>query len=449
MATYRMKERSIPLDDSWDVIVVGGGPAGCTAAAAAAAEGARTLLVEAKGALGGMSTSGLVPVWVTFSDQTQIIYRGLAEKVFTAAKAGMPHVGKSQWDWVPIDPELLKRVYDCLVTGAGATVLFNTVLSAVEVEKAGAVSTLILSNKSGLGACRAKVYVDCSGDADLAAWAGAEYEKGDGEGTLQPATLCFVLSNVDMYGYQYCGSILRSGDKEAIINKIVASRKYPHIVDFHADNQVIGPGTVGCNVGHMWKVDGTDPASVSGALAEGRRLAAEFRDAFAEFFPRAFANACVSATASMLGIRETRRIIGDYVLTLDDFKARRTFNDEIARNCYPVDIQNASADMEDIRKAQADYDNLRFGPGESYGIPYRCLTPRGLRNVLVAGRCISTDRPVQGSTRMLPVCLVVGQAAGTAAALAAAGDSDVHAVDTGVLRRRLVANGAYLPESRP
>jgi len=452
MATYRMKERSIPLDDSWDVIVVGGGSAGSTAATAAAREGARTLLVEARGALGGMSTSGLVPLWVTFSDQKQIIYRGLAEKVFTATKAGMPHMDKDRLDWVSIDGELLKRIYDGMVTGAGATVLFNTVLSAVEVEKTGegsAVSALIFSNKSGLSAYRAKVYVDCTGDADLAAWAGAKFEKGDEKGALQPATLCFVLTNVDMYAYEYCGSILRTARHEAIINRIVSSRKYPHIVDFHADNQLIGPGTVGCNVGHMWQVDGTEPASVSKALMDGRKLAAEFRDAFAEFFPRAFANAYLAATASMLGIRETRRIIGDYILTLDDFKARRTFQDEIARSAYCVDIQNASADMEDIRKAQADYDDLAFGPGESYGIPYRCLTPKGLRNVLVAGRCISTDRPVHGSTRMLPVCMVVGEAAGTAAALAATGDSDVHAADTSLLRRRLLANGAYLPEAKP
>jgi hypothetical protein len=318
----------------------------------------------------------------------------------------------------------------------------------VDTGRKGGVPTLIVTNKRGLGACRAKVYVDCTGDADLAFRAGAECEKGDADGTMQPATLCFILSNVDMYGYQYCGSILRTADMEPVINRIVDSRKYPHVVDFHADNQLIGPGSVGCNAGHIWKVDGTDPASVSRALMEGRKMAASFRDAFAEFFPKAFANSHLTATASLLGVRETRRIIGDYVLTLDDFKAHRTFPDEIARNNYPVDIQNASADPSDIRAAQADYDNLRFGPGESYGIPYRCLTPKGLRNVLVAGRCISTDRPVQGSTRMLPVCMVMGEAAGTAAALAAAGDSDVHAVDTAALRRRLKARGAYLPEGK-
>ena len=123
MKRYTMRQRQVPLDDTWDVIVVGGGPAGCTAATASAREGARTLLIEATGSLGGMGTSGLVPAWCPFSDGEKIIYAALAKKVFEACKAGMPHVPKEKLDWVAIDPELLKRIYDDLVTEAGATVL--------------------------------------------------------------------------------------------------------------------------------------------------------------------------------------------------------------------------------------------------------------------------------------------------------------------------------------
>ena len=131
MKQYTLASRALPLDDSWDVIVVGGGPAGCTAAAAAAREGARTLLVEQTGSLGGMGTSGLVPAWTPFSDKQKIIYRGLAERVFTQCKAGMAHVKPDALDWVAIDPELLKRIYDDLVSGLGASVLFNTMLAGV------------------------------------------------------------------------------------------------------------------------------------------------------------------------------------------------------------------------------------------------------------------------------------------------------------------------------
>ena len=127
MTDYTLKERAIPLDDSWDVIVVGGGPAGCTAAASAAREGAKTLLVEGTGALGGMGTAGLVPAWCPFTDKDRIIYGGMAEKMLKACIAGMPHVPANRFDWTPIDAELLKRLYDELVTGPGSTVLFNSI----------------------------------------------------------------------------------------------------------------------------------------------------------------------------------------------------------------------------------------------------------------------------------------------------------------------------------
>ncbi len=202
MSTYILRERAVPLDDRWDVLVVGGGPAGCTAAAAAAREGAKTLLVEATGCLGGMGTGGLVPSWMTFGDGEKLVVRGMAERVFNACKQGMPHT-EAQWQLGPIDAELLKRIYDDLVTDAGAEVLFNTQMAAVEMGETGSVAALLLCNKTGLTAYRAKVYVDCTGDGDLAAWAGAEFAKGDDAGDMMPATHCFVLTNVDEYAYRY------------------------------------------------------------------------------------------------------------------------------------------------------------------------------------------------------------------------------------------------------
>ena len=137
---YNIAKMGIPVIGSWDVIVIGGGPAGCTAAASAAREGAKTLLVEATGVLGGMGTSGLIPAWCPFSDKQKIVYRGLAEKVFAAAKEGMAHVAKDATEWVPIDAERLKRVYDDLVKDAGAEVLFNTFFCGVEAGDDGVVT---------------------------------------------------------------------------------------------------------------------------------------------------------------------------------------------------------------------------------------------------------------------------------------------------------------------
>ncbi len=443
MKDFSLASRAVPLDDRWDVIVVGGGPAGCTAAAAAARAGAKTLLVEATGALGGMGTSGLVPAWCPFTDGERIIYGGMAERILRQGIAGMPHVPADQYAWTPIDAELLKRLYDDLVAQHGATVLFNSQLVAVERGPAGRVDALVVANKAGLTAFRAKVYVDATGDADLAAWAGAPFEKGDETGEMQPVTLCFTLANVDMYAYQHCGKVKYSPDGVNAIDAIVASGKYPEIPDRHACNNIVGPGCVGFNAGHIWQVDNTDPFSVSAALPQGRRIAKAFRDACAEFCPAAFANAHLVQTAALMGVRETRRIAGDYRLTLDDFVARRSFPDEICRNSYFVDVHHRRNEI-GTDKEGAD-TAIRLGKGESHGIPYRCLTPQGLADVLVAGRSISTDREVQGSTRVMPVCLCMGEAAGLAAAMAAADDGDVHAVDVAALRDTLRTHGAYLP----
>lgn len=434
---------NLPLDERFDVIVVGGGPSGCTAAVAAARDGARTLLIEASGVLGGMGTSGLVPAWCPFSDKDRIIYGGLAAKVFAKSKEGMAHVVPTAMDWVPIDSERLKRVYDDLVSEAGVTVLFHTSLGGVTLKAPGVVDVLLTANKSGLGAFRAKVYVDCTGDGDLAVWAGAPFAKGDDRtGELMPVTHCFVLSNVDENGYRH-GEPLHRGMKT-----ILDSGKYPLIADAHACNNLVGPGTVGFNAGHLWEVDNTRPETMSSALMQGRRIAAQFRDALAEWNPRAFGNAFLAATGSMMGVRETRRVTGDYVLTIDDYFARRCFEDEIGRNSYPIDIHTAKNEIEASRKGGLNvmdrYENYK--KGESHGIPYRCLTPKGVRNVLIAGRSVSCDRPVQASIRVMPVCLVMGEAAGMAAAMAARQTTpDVHRVDTGVLRTGLRAAGAYLP----
>lgn len=449
MSTWKL-EREIPLDDSWDVIVAGGGPAGVTAAVGAAREGARTLLIEQTGALGGMGTSGLVPAWCPFTDKERIIYSGLAERVLRETMAGMPHLPKDRYDWVPIDPEHLKGVYDGLVTEAGAEILFHTFAAGVDVDDDGDIRAVIAASKAGLTALQAKVYIDCTGDADLAAWAGAEFHKGDETGDLQPATHCFVLTNVDMYAYQFVTGIKHSPTGLAKIRDILASGRYGELIpDDHACNSILGPGAVGFNAGHIWDVDNTDPASVSRALILGRRQARAWRDACAEFAPEAFANAWLAQTGSLMGIRETRRIVGDYMLTVDDYVARRSFDDEICRNCYFVDIHHKKSEIDQALAGwnRGSSGSVHLDPGESHGVPYRCLTPRGLRNVLVAGRSISTDRPVQGSTRVMPVCLAMGEAAGLAASMACGQETpDTRAVDTADLRRRLREHGAYLPE---
>lgn len=445
---YTMKSRQIPVNDCYDVIVVGGGPSGCTAAAAAAREGAKALLIEATGCLGGMGTQGLVPCWCPFSDKEKIIYRGLAEKVFSRSKEEMYRVNPEDMDWVPINAEHLKQVYDDLVTEAGADILFNTVLSAVETEEPGMVSAIITSNKKGLTAYKAKVYVDCTGDADLAVWAGAAYEKGDEEnGELMPATHCFILGNIKEEAYAK-GTRLHPHFPDSPIFDIVKSGKFPLIADVHVNDVIVAPGTLGFNAGHIWEVDNTEPESVSKALLQGRKMAKEFLKALKEYYPEVFSDAYLAATAPLMGIREGRRITGSYTLTLKDYLERRSFEDEICRNSYYIDIHNSIREKELANDRSFDSDQ-RYGSyekGESHGIPYRCLTPKDLKNVLVAGRSISCERIVQGSVRVMPVCLAMGEAAGMAAVHSMRlPEVDIHSIDVQYLRKRLREEGAYLP----
>ena len=441
---YQWKPRAVELHDGYDVIVVGGGPAGVTAAVSAAREGAKTLLIEATGALGGMSTMGLVPAWCPFSDKEKIIYRGLAERIFEEGKRQMPHLDPGALNWVPIDPEIMKVIYDDLCAEFGVEVLFGTVLSDAEASD-GQVRTLLVTNKAGLGAYRAKLYVDCTGDADLCAMAGAPFHLGDDDPDypLQASTLCFSLGGVNDEQYVH-GVRLHNANPASPIHQIKASPKYPYVTDAHFCNAHIEPGAVGFNAGHIAELKcGLDPAELSAAYAIGRKKAQDVLRGLKDTYPEAFGQAFVMQTAPLMGIRETRRIVGDYTLTREDYIARRTFPDEIARNSYYLDIHGKTKPKPGETELTGEARNARYGAGESHGIPYRCLTPQGFSNLLVAGRSISCERIMLGSVRVMPNCLTTGEAAGLAAALCAQDGRSVHAVDTDDLRRRLRAYGAY------
>ena len=446
--SLRLKKTEILLDDQWDVIVIGGGPSGCAAAIAAAREGARTLLIEGMGCLGGMGTSGMVPAWTPFSDGEKMVYRGIAEKVFTESRKGVPHEPKDKLDWVAINPEWLKVVYDRMVTSSNAKVLFFSHLASVQMKNDKEVDALIISNKSGLTAYRAKVYIDCTGDGDIAAWAGASFTKGNAKGIAMPSTHCFEIvnlnvnpTNIDSFNSLY------GGNKKSPIWEIVASGKYPAIKDAHLCINYIGPNAVGLNAGHLFEVDSTNPQSLSDSMIHGRELANQFMAGLKEFRPSIFADSFLINTGQLMGIRESRIIEGDYKLTLKDWIARATFPDEIGRNNYFIDIHNSKEEIDKVVKEKS-FENLGrpepYKKGESHGIPYRCLTPKGLKNVLVAGRCISTEQIVQGSVRVQAACLVTGEAAGMAAVHAIKSHrNDVHLVDIDFLRKRLKEEGQY------
>jgi hypothetical protein len=203
----------------------------------------------------------------------------------------------------------------------------------------------------------------------------------------------------------------------------------------------------GGNIGHVYDLDGTDERSLTCGLIWGRKTMQEYEHYYKKYL-KGFEKMELAATGSLLGVRETRRIMGDYVLNLDDFKARAVFDDEIGRYSYPVDIHASNASKESYAQFEKEYTTLRYQAGENYGIPYRTLLPKGLDNLLVAGRCISSDRYIQSSIRVMPGCYITGQAAGIAAAMAVQGSTGTRGVQVRELQRRLKGMGAYLPNAK-
>lgn len=452
---YTLKRNTLPLNEEYDVIVCGGGPAGVTAAISAAREGAKTLILEASGCLGGMSTNGMVNMFHNMGDGIRNVYGGLADKLVRRLKSYMPHVDPEEWRIVPIDYERMKQIYDQEVVASGAKILFHSMVCGVEMKDDRNIDVILVSNKHGLTAYRAKVFVDCTGDADLYAWSGKEFDLGTGTGHFMPASMCFTLTNVDEYSFPYMERQY-GGKHRDTIHKILADGKY-NIPDDHYVSKKLGPRTYSFNAGHVHGVDATDPESLSLGLVEGRRLARELHDAFREYAPSLSCSFLVQ-TSGLMGIRESRRIIGDYRFTGQDYLDRASFPDEVYRGKYQIDVHGHKGGPRGIdendRKRIAEGakgDSVvrygKYGEGESYGVPYRCLCPRDLDNVLVAGRTISSDRVANGTLRVMSSAMCAGEAAGMAAAHASREETvNIHKVDTQNLRKRLIEEGAYLPK---
>lgn len=429
-------QRELEVRYETDILIVGGGPAGIASALAAARQGASVRLIEAHSCLGGMGTAGMVPAFMQFSDGANFLAGGIGQQILDALREAD---GTVPPDGMGIRAEVLKRVYDHLLQDAGVAFTFHTQLVDVARDK-GQVHEAICAGKSGLFAIRAKVFVDCTGDGDLAALAGASYEKGDADGNMMPGTLCSLWADIHWQRVRESG--LGAGNKriEDAFKDGVFSQEDRHLPGMWRVGASLGGG----NIGHTFGLDGTDEESLTRAYLWGRKSLQEY-ERYYKCYLKGFEDMELVATGSLLGVRETRRITGDYVLNIDDFKSLAVFEDEIGRYSYPIDIHVAKPDKKSYDKFLKEFTTMRLGKGESYGIPYRTLTPKGLKNVLVAGRCVSTDRSMQASIRVMPGCYITGQAAGVAAAMVAQAGTDSRSIDTRELQSRLKDMGAYLP----
>lgn len=417
-----------------DVFIAGGGPAGCAAAVAAARSGASVFLAEAQYCLGGQGTAGMVPGFMQFGDGENFLAAGIGKEILER----MWELGGTEYcknKSLSIKQEALKRAYEELLIEAGVDFLFGVTLIDVLTE-GQTITGCVLNGKSGIFVVQAKIYIDCTGDADLAYMAGVECDKGDENGQMMAGTLCSLWTNIDF--------ARRNGSDNRNLEKAIEDGVFEN-PDLHLPGMwKISENIGGGNIGHTFAVDGTDERSLTKALVYGRRLCDQYKKYYKEYLT-GYENMELVATGAMLGIRETRRVHGIYTLVLADFIRRAVFDDEIGRYCYPVDIHASDNSIESFNEFLTDHTDYRYKKGENYGVPYRILVPEVMDNLLMAGRCVSADRAMQSSIRVMPGCYITGQAAGVSAALCAKEgfspkDADVHTIQS-----ILVDMGMYLP----
>jgi hypothetical protein len=436
--------RDAPIVAEVQVLVVGGGPAGIGAAVAAARNGASTILIERYGFLGGNATASLVgPFMTSYSadGKTQLvtgIFDELVRRMEMTGGAIHPskvpssisrsaymkhgHIGVT-----PFDPEAMK--------------LASAELCLDPIVENDAVCGAVVHSKEGLQVIRATTTIDCSADADVAARAGVPFKQGrESDGLVQPATMFFRVGNVDRaqvdaYFREHPEEIEERMAFSSCIKAAQANGDYTIPRERLSMYESPQEGVWRVNVSRVLGVDGTRVADLTRAEIEGRRQVLEIYAFLRKYVP-GFQNCTMIDTAAQIGVRETRRIEGEYTLTLDDLITGRDFEDTIAYCAYPIDIH-------DPKGAGGGISN-RGETANAYQIPYRSLVPLKIDQLLVAGRCVSATHEALGGIRVMPPSFAMGEAAGTAAALALQEGVPPRKVPHGWLRQTLKERGAYV-----
>lgn len=450
-----------------DIIIIGGGPAGTIAAIAAARQGARVLLVERYGFLGGSLTAAMVAPMMGFHAGSLQVVRGIPHEVVTRMQAlgASPGHVPDPIDFcdtiTPFDYEGLKRVLLEMVVEAKVELWLHSILVDADVD-GHHVAAVRIWQKDGIKRLQGSIYLDASGDADLSVAAGVPFDLGRRkDGLPQPMTLMFRMSGVNWAAVMsYIGEheeVVQHGQGVHDTIDINWLRSLP-IRGFAGFRTLVSearergewsiprdrllvfegvhPGEAVVNTTRVVGRVGTSGADLAQAEIEGRRQAYEVITFLQRQVP-GFREAYLLETPAQIGVRETRHIVGDYVLTQDDILHGEKFPDAIACGGYPIDIHDPSS-MALVTK--------RLPAGEYYTIPYRCLLPKGVDNLLVAGRCISATHEAFAAFRVSAIVMGIGQAAGTAAAAAVRGELSPRAVDIADLQHRLRTAGAFLPE---
>ncbi|MBE6940873.1 MAG: FAD-dependent oxidoreductase [Ruminococcaceae bacterium] len=449
METINIQE-SIAVNYVVDVVVVGGGPAGVAAAVQAGRQGSSVLLIEQTGCLGGIATAGWHGHICMYCSQAPLAYDRIVGGFCYEITKDIVEQGYGSYDdWaLDFEVERLKLILEQKVAQcANIQVLYYTQFSDVVV-KNGTVEYVLLQNKSGRQAVKAKMVIDCTGDGDVAAAAGAPFEKGrENDGALQPMTLMFQIGGIDydrLCHYREVEYPAKYGRKDWGQDFLWRDLQERGLME-PFQNHTCGlwwtptrPDQIGVNFTHIFGKDPTNTEDLTYATIEGRRQAYETVKVFQKYLP-GFENSWMSHTASLIGTRESRRILGDYYITTDDLRKCAKFYDSIGYGSFFFDVHNCTNIGMDEEVEQPPV-------GFRYQIPYRALLPQTLHNVLVAGRCISCDHHALGSLRVMPQCFIEGDAVGIAASMAVQRGVSPRNIDIRVLQEALRNAGAIVTE---
>jgi len=404
----------------YDLIVVGGGISGVAAAVSAAREGLHVLLIEKTGSLGGAMTNSLVYPFMKY--RLPDGGKNLSDGIFTEMRERHRAYGDTAF-------ETFKFVFDDMVTEAGVEVLFHTCVFDVTVE-GRTVKRVKTATKAGVMEFEAKFYVDASGDGELLFMTGCDFQLGrEEDGLCQPMTTCFRLGGVDTEAYREDKARIQQKYKEYQREQKLTNPR-ENILSFFG----LGKDTVHFNTTRVVQHNPVDPLEISRAEILARRQVHEMIRFLKEVSP-AFENCTLISVANSIGVRESRKLKGLYVLTEKDLAEFAEFEDTVALGNYEIDIHNPSGTGTEIIKIPED---------KYYRIPYRSLVPKEYDNMLVAGRCLSATHRAHSAVRIMPICACLGEAAGVAIALADRMGTGVAAVDIKALQDLLRQKGAAL-----
>ncbi len=419
----------------YDLIVVGGGFAGFGAAVSAAREGVKTLLIERTNALSGAANTGLVTPFMPYravmghDEDGQPIYKYLSEGIFKEIVDKLREAGRTNDNGTRFDTEYLKIILNRMAVEAGVELLFNATVCGA-VREGNRIKNVTVVGRGQTLELEADYFIDATGDANLISMTGFPFRVGrEGDSLCQPMTLCFRLAGVDIDGFY---KIYRTEMQERYLEwqrlgKIRNPRE--NILAFHT----LIDGVLHLNTTRVVKLDPTDMFSVTKAEIEAREQVFEMLELFKTF--DCCKDAWVVSSACEIGTRESRMIDGEYVLTGQDLLSLCRFEDSVALGNYDIDIHNPEG---------SGTSHHYFGQGEFYEIPYRSLIPKNSENLLVAGRCVSCDHEAQASIRIMPIVCTLGQAAGSAIAVAKQQNCGVKEISIEKLQKILVDNKAAI-----